>query len=110
MCARNDVGRGARHFLKKNYKQIKRLNPRLPFLVRHFDGIAPKLTARYDYGGEAHRDLSNLSEEECLEKLRELVELGNIALKANIYPWQESVPKDTDIVYYDRQDPKKQHL
>jgi len=58
-----------------------------------------------DYGGIAQRDLTDLSAEECLEKLKELQQIGNVALKADIYPWQESVPKDKDIVDYDRHDP-----
>ena len=36
-----------RRFLHKNYRQIKRLNPKLPVMVRHFQDITPVLTARY---------------------------------------------------------------
>jgi len=96
---------GAKTFVTKYYTQVKRLNPRLPVLVRPGDDEAPRIIARYDYGGTAHRALTGLSVEECLEKLKELQQIGTFALKADIYPWQESVPKDKDIVDYDRQDP-----
>jgi len=104
-------GRSARRFLEAHYPQIKRLNPRLPFLVRSDeDADTVTLTARYDYGICAQRDLTNLTPQQCLEKLRELQELGAVALKADLYPWQESVPKNHDVVDYDRGHPDHHHL
>jgi len=99
----------ARQFVAKYYPQVKRLNPSLPFLVRPADDVEPKIFARYDYGGVAHRSLTNLSAEECLGKLKELQQIGTVAIKADIYRWQESVPKDIDIVDYDRNDPSMHH-
>jgi len=102
---------GTIRFIKKHYQQIKRLNPRLPFLVRpHEEVPKPELFARYDYGGFARRDLTDLNETEIMEKLRELQELGNIALKADIYPWQESSKQDKDVIDYDKTDPNQHHL
>eukprot|EP01125_Pyxidicula_operculata_P021858 TRINITY_DN8706_c0_g1_i1.p1 TRINITY_DN8706_c0_g1~~TRINITY_DN8706_c0_g1_i1.p1 ORF type:complete len:134 (+),score=34.58 TRINITY_DN8706_c0_g1_i1:23-424(+) len=110
LCARSESSRGARLFIEKNYQQIKRLNPKLPFHVRHGIDVSPRIIARYDYGGEAHRELANLSEEEIKLQLKELVELGAVALKADVYPWQESVPKDEDVIPYDPQDPTMHHV
>jgi len=89
---------------------MKRLNPRLPFLVRHDRDIEPQFVARYDYGGEALRDISYMNESEVKEKLRELVEIGDVALKANIHPWQQSSPTDEDVVDYDRHNPDHHHV
>ena len=62
-----------------------------------------------DYGGEAVRDLSNMTEDQVKEVLQELNALGEVALKANVLPWQESVPQDTDTIVYDAHDPR-QHM
>jgi len=110
LCHRSSSSQGARDFLVKNYQQIKRLNPKLPFLVRHGTDIEPQLVAVYDYGGEANRDISYMNEAEVKEKMRELVEIGEVALKANLYPWQQSSPTDEDVVDYDRHDPHQHHV
>lgn len=51
-----------------------------------------------------------MSPAEVKEKLRELVEIGEVALKANLYPWQESSPKDIDCVDYDPRDFGQHHV
>lgn len=112
-----------RDFVASQYTQIKRLNPRLPFLVRPSMAITePKIVARYgskllctvliiaDYGGEAERVVENLTQEEIKSKLKELVDIGEFALKANLYPWQESSPKDIDCVDYDPRDFGQHHV
>jgi len=106
----NAEAAGARDFVTNNYRQIKRLNPRLPFLIREIEESDPMLVARYDYAGESTRELADLSEAEVKEKLRELYEIGTVALKANLYPCQESVPQDLDIVNYDPYNPDMHHL
>jgi len=45
-----------------------------------------------------------------MEKLRELQEIGNVALKADIYPWQESAKQDKDVIDYDKTDHNQHHL
>jgi len=94
---------GARSFLDLNYVQIKRLNPRLPFTVRPYTNElqTPTLIARFDYGAEHSRDLTNMTEEEVKEQLKFLNELGGHAIKADLYSWQESSKGDVDVVDYD---------
>jgi RNase adaptor protein for sRNA GlmZ degradation len=45
-------------------------------------------------------DVSQLSEKEITEQLRDLVLFGNYTAKANMFPFQAGVPKDADIVDY----------
>lgn len=51
-----------------------------------------------------------MSQEEIKEQLRELVEIGEVALKANLYPWQEGSPKDIDCVDYNPRDFSQHHV
>lgn len=36
-----------RTFVEKNYKDLKSLNPKFPFLIRECSGIQPQMWARY---------------------------------------------------------------
>lgn len=108
--SKKPISQGTIRFIQKNYQQMKRLNPRLPILVRTYDDSTPQLVARYDYGGIANRDLSNLNEDDIMEKLRELQEIGAVALKADVYPWQEGSLQDKDIIDYNKNDPTQHHL
>eukprot|EP01127_Copromyxa_protea_P003430 TRINITY_DN13246_c0_g1_i1.p1 TRINITY_DN13246_c0_g1~~TRINITY_DN13246_c0_g1_i1.p1 ORF type:complete len:138 (+),score=26.31 TRINITY_DN13246_c0_g1_i1:23-415(+) len=93
---------GTREFISTSYNQIKRLNPNLPFLVRPGGQIEEaKIIARYDYGGEAERVVNDLSVAEIKEKLKELVQLGEAAPKADHYPWQEGYKLDKDVVDFE---------
>lgn len=98
-----------RQFLVDKYPQLKLLNPGLNIVVRHGDNIDPLLFARYDYGGEARREIKNKNAEEILDYLKELNDIGEVALKADLYMWQESYPKDKDVKDYHPYDPLQNH-
>uniref|UniRef100_A0A6B2LRF9 Ribosomal protein/NADH dehydrogenase domain-containing protein n=1 Tax=Arcella intermedia TaxID=1963864 RepID=A0A6B2LRF9_9EUKA len=106
LCHASASSSGARKFLDTHYPTIKRLNPQLPFYVRHYPNVEPRLVARYDYGGEAMRDLTDLSDKQVYEKMKELVDIGEVAIKANLFEWQQSYKRDEDVVDYDPEDPR----
>ena len=112
-----------RDFVTQNYGQIKRLNPQLPFFVRPGTQIEkPKLVVRYgmmfsflelthsDYGREATRTLEDFSPQQVKLALKELVEIGEFAPKANLYHWQDSYPQEDDCIDYNRVDPNVHHV
>eukprot|EP01121_Diplochlamys_sp_Union-15-3_P006757 TRINITY_DN1727_c1_g1_i1.p1 TRINITY_DN1727_c1_g1~~TRINITY_DN1727_c1_g1_i1.p1 ORF type:complete len:133 (+),score=20.85 TRINITY_DN1727_c1_g1_i1:48-446(+) len=88
---------GVVNFINKNYAELKHLNPRLPILIRNGPDATPRLWARYDYGAEAYRDIAFSNEEDILEKLKELNDIGLETPKATMRVWQSSVPQDEDI-------------
>eukprot|EP00002_Diphylleia_rotans_P004329 TRINITY_DN13157_c0_g1_i1.p2 TRINITY_DN13157_c0_g1~~TRINITY_DN13157_c0_g1_i1.p2 ORF type:complete len:116 (-),score=27.87 TRINITY_DN13157_c0_g1_i1:232-579(-) len=68
--------RGVVNFLSSNYADLKELNPGLPMLVRP-SALAPaRIYARYDFGKELHCDVDGLDEKQILDKVRELVRIG----------------------------------
>jgi len=76
-CEFKTSSAGVRNFLNKNYLELKTLNPGLPIIMRDFKDIEPVVVARYDWGLEQERSLSNLKEEEIEEKIIELVEMSD---------------------------------
>ncbi|KYQ90185.1 hypothetical protein DLAC_11745 [Tieghemostelium lacteum] len=76
-CQSAQSSEGLRNFVVKNYSDIKKLNPKLPFLIREAHGIEPVIYARYDWGKEEKKVVTNLTEQEVEEKLKELCLLGN---------------------------------
>jgi NADH dehydrogenase (ubiquinone) 1 alpha subcomplex subunit 2 len=87
-----------RNFFEKNYSNLKHLNPGFPFLMRTGDASPAKFIATYDFGAQTERDLTNLSEKAVEQTLKELVQIGQVALKADMYHFQQSAPADHDIV------------
>ncbi|GAM24135.1 hypothetical protein SAMD00019534_073100 [Acytostelium subglobosum LB1] len=76
-CQTNQSSDGLRNFITKNYADLKRLNPRLPLMIRETHGIEPVIYARYDWGQEENRVVTNMSEQQVEEKLKELCLIGN---------------------------------
>lgn len=103
---------GASRFLTTYYEQLKRLNPGLAMIIRPFGSIdRAKLTARYDYGGLVDRDITDMDEHQIKEQLRQMVEIGEVSLKADLYPWQEGYKhKMEDCIDFDPHDPDQQHI
>ncbi|EGG22550.1 putative NADH dehydrogenase [Cavenderia fasciculata] len=75
-CQQAQSSEGLRNFITKNYTDLKRLNPKLPLMVREAHGIEPVIYARYDWGQEEKKVVTNLSEQEVEEKLKELCLMG----------------------------------
>ncbi|WZZ84629.1 hypothetical protein YC2023_113208 [Brassica napus] len=65
-----------RTFVEKNYKELKSLNPKFPFLIRECSGIQPQMWARYDMGVERCVNLDGMSETQFLKSLEDLVKAG----------------------------------
>ncbi|CAN1145703.1 NADH dehydrogenase [ubiquinone] 1 alpha subcomplex subunit 2 [Linum perenne] len=47
MCQSSPSSSSIRVFVEKNYKDLKKLNSKLPILIRECSGIEPQLWARY---------------------------------------------------------------
>ncbi|KAM9951877.1 hypothetical protein ACTFIW_011582 [Dictyostelium discoideum] len=76
-CQSNQSSEGLRNFVVKNYSDLKRLNPKLPLLIREGHGVEPVIYARYDWGKEEKKVVTNLTEQEVEEKLKELCLMGS---------------------------------
>ncbi|CAN7101860.1 unnamed protein product [Brassica rapa subsp. narinosa] len=63
-------------FVEKNYKDLKTLNPKFPFLIRECSGIQPQMWARYDMGVERCVNLDGMNESQILKSLEDLVKAG----------------------------------
>ncbi|KAL1826732.1 hypothetical protein ACET3Z_005144 [Daucus carota] len=75
-CQTSPLSSSTRSFVEKNYKDLKKLNPRFPILIRECSGTQPQLWARYDKGVEKSVRLDGLSEEQISKALEGLVKLG----------------------------------
>jgi len=51
-----------RNFVVNKYPEIKKLNPRLPILIRESSGVSPRVVARYDFGVEKALNVGDLDE------------------------------------------------
>merc|ERR1712062_64711 len=73
LCQKSATSQGARDFVEKHYVGIKQANPSFPILVRECSNVQPKLTARYELGRESSVPLSNLSADQVLDSLKNIV-------------------------------------
>lgn len=80
-CQSSPASSSARSFVEKNYKELKKSNPKLPILIRECSGTEPQLWARYDMGVERGVRLEGMSEEQISKALEELNKVG-ASLKA----------------------------
>lgn len=78
-CQNSSESAQVREFVQKNYKELKTLNPKFPFLIRECRGVEPQLWARYDMGVERAVRLDGLSAADINKKLEELVKAGGAA-------------------------------
>ncbi|GAM24594.1 hypothetical protein SAMD00019534_077690, partial [Acytostelium subglobosum LB1] len=65
-----------RNFITKNYAELKKVNPKLPVVVREGHGIEPAIYARYDGGHEEKRVVADMTELEVEAELKELCLIG----------------------------------
>lgn len=84
------VNEHLRSFLINNYSDLKILNPKFPFLVRHHDGDDPMIIGCYGFGRREVKRLNGLNETEIAMVLRDLVKLGEVRPKA--WPVAEELP------------------
>ncbi|CAH8363108.1 unnamed protein product [Eruca vesicaria subsp. sativa] len=76
LCQSSPASSSTRTFVEKNYKELKTLNPKFPFLIRECSGIQPQMWARYDMGVERCLNLDGMSESQILKSLEDLVKAG----------------------------------
>lgn len=105
-CPKKQSSAGVRNWITKNYVELKTLNPRLPFLVRDFQGIEPIVTVQY--GNEnitlnppidykfLKASLSNLSEEEVEQKIIEFVQLSDPETHPEDHPYKKTWLRELD--------------
>lgn len=84
------VNEHLRSFLINNYSDLKILNPKFPFLVRHYRGEDPMIIGCYGFGHEEVKRLTGLNETEIDMALHDLVKLGETYPKA--WPIAEELP------------------
>ncbi|XP_052747439.1 NADH dehydrogenase [ubiquinone] 1 alpha subcomplex subunit 2 isoform X2 [Bicyclus anynana] len=63
----------SREFIQKYYVSLKKENPDFPMLIRECSGIQPRVWARYDKGSEKSAALTNLSSNDVLSTIKQLV-------------------------------------
>ncbi|EXB81100.1 hypothetical protein L484_014032 [Morus notabilis] len=82
LCQTSPASATTRAFVEKNYTDLKKLNPRLPILIRECRGTEAQLWARYDLGVERGIRLEGLSEAQISKALEDLVKVGEALKKA----------------------------
>uniref|UniRef100_A0A6T8GK86 Ribosomal protein/NADH dehydrogenase domain-containing protein n=1 Tax=Hemiselmis andersenii TaxID=464988 RepID=A0A6T8GK86_HEMAN len=87
---------GVTSFINNQYTFIKALNPSMPFLVRESSDSshAPVIYARYAFGEERSRDVSNMSEKEVTEAVKGLLADGTTLPGIGFLPIIDGSPKD----------------
>ncbi|DBA02672.1 TPA: hypothetical protein N0F65_010497 [Lagenidium giganteum] len=81
-CDTSQHSSGLRTFFRKNYEELKMLNPNTPFIYREADEMEPFVYARYDWGNEKQVFVHNKNDKEITEVLRGLVEFGKTLPKS----------------------------
>mmetsp|Transcript_5183 Transcript_5183/g.10106 ORF Transcript_5183/g.10106 Transcript_5183/m.10106 type:complete len:90 (-) Transcript_5183:212-481(-) len=71
-CRASQNSAGIRDFVKANFAEMKKVNPTLPIMVREFDGVEPKITARFDMGVEQSLSVADMDEKTIDTKLKDL--------------------------------------
>ena len=62
-----------RDFVQSFYRDLKKLNPMLPILVREASGATPKVYARYADGSEVSFETGALDKNQIMTKLESVV-------------------------------------
>ncbi|XP_071737868.1 NADH dehydrogenase [ubiquinone] 1 alpha subcomplex subunit 2-like [Rutidosis leptorrhynchoides] len=76
-CQTSPASSSTRSFIEKNYKDLKKANPKLPILIRECSGTEPQLWARYDMGVERGIRLEGMSETQISKALEDLAKAGS---------------------------------
>ncbi|XP_060075812.1 NADH dehydrogenase [ubiquinone] 1 alpha subcomplex subunit 2-like [Ylistrum balloti] len=72
LCQTSKTSQGVREFIEKGYVPLKTANPKFPILIRECSGVQPRVYARYDYGQEVSKSLSDLNSAEVMEAIHTL--------------------------------------
>jgi|ERR1711962_839279 len=74
LCQRSPSSQGVRDWVETHYVDMKKANPKFPFLIRECSGIQPKVYARYEYGREASAPLANFSSKQVMDTLNTMAD------------------------------------
>jgi len=94
-CPKSKSSNGVRTWIQNNYVDLKQLNPKLPFLIRDFEGIEPVVTVQYDFK-VIQKPLSNFSPEEVEQTIIELVQLSDPETNPADHPYKATWLKHLD--------------
>ncbi|XP_069131566.1 NADH dehydrogenase [ubiquinone] 1 alpha subcomplex subunit 2-like [Argopecten irradians] len=72
LCQTSKTSQGVREFIENGYVPLKTANPKFPILIRECSGVQPRLYARYEYGQEVSKSLSDCSSSEVMEAVKTL--------------------------------------
>ncbi|KAE8915379.1 hypothetical protein PF010_g2466 [Phytophthora fragariae] len=75
-CDTSQSSAGLRTFFRKNYGELKMLNPNTPFVYREAEEMEPFVYARFDWGVEEKVPVPGKSDKEILAVLKGLVDRG----------------------------------
>ncbi|KDO29356.1 hypothetical protein SPRG_05892 [Saprolegnia parasitica CBS 223.65] len=75
-CSTSESSSGLRTFFRRNYNELKMLNPRTPFVYREAEELKPFVYARYDWGKEKQVFLDDKTPDEITRILKDLVDHG----------------------------------
>ncbi|XP_072170963.1 NADH dehydrogenase [ubiquinone] 1 alpha subcomplex subunit 2-like [Diadema setosum] len=72
LCQRSQASEGVREWVKTNYVDLKKANPRFPVLIRECSGVQPVVYARYEFGRESSTALTGFSSKQVNEAIQGL--------------------------------------
>ncbi|XP_054755050.1 NADH dehydrogenase [ubiquinone] 1 alpha subcomplex subunit 2-like [Lytechinus pictus] len=73
LCQRSNASEGVREWVKTQYVEVKKANPRFPILIRECSGVQPTVYARYEFGREASTDVTGFNSKQVNETIQSLV-------------------------------------
>ncbi|XP_038057122.1 NADH dehydrogenase [ubiquinone] 1 alpha subcomplex subunit 2-like [Patiria miniata] len=74
LCQRSPSSQGVREWVETHYVDMKKANPKFPFLIRECSGIQPKVYARYEYGREVSTPVANFSSGQVMDTLNTMAD------------------------------------
>ena len=77
-CQTSEGSKGVRDFIFAHYQEMKKANPRFPFLIRECERLPARAIARFDYGKEIPVPLDGLDKDAVDKRLAEVVSWGSV--------------------------------
>ncbi|RHY22034.1 hypothetical protein DYB25_013346 [Aphanomyces astaci] len=81
-CSTSESSNGLRKFFRRNYEELKMLNPKTPFVYREAEDVEPFVYARFDWGVEQQVYVKNKSADDVLRVLKELNQFGESSARS----------------------------
>ncbi|KAK9839815.1 hypothetical protein WJX81_003522 [Elliptochloris bilobata] len=77
-CQTSEGSKGVREFIFAHYQEMKKANPRFPFLIRECERLPARAIARFDFGKEIPIPLDGLDKDAVDKRLAEVVGWGTV--------------------------------